>query len=70
MMNDMNIVKVRTYPISRYASVEVAGREFRVVNEVTGIISDRVYRTYAAARGAAFELGNQYYNTERLAGWR
>lgn len=64
------IIKTKTYPVSRYASVQVEGAEFRVINEVTGMIGEIVYATYAAAKDAAREVSDHYYHTERRAGWR
>lgn len=66
----MNVVKSKTYPITRYSSVEVEGRSFYVWNEVTGLRQDYVYPTYDDAKQAARELGDHYYHTERRAGWR
>ena len=66
----MNVIKTKTYPVTRYSSVEVSGRSFRVINEVTGMVQDYVYPTYDDAKQAARELGDHYYHTERRAGWR
>lgn len=67
----MTSSNTREYRVTRYASIEVKGREFRVINEVVGDYhSDIVYPTYAAAKDAAYEISDSYYHTERRAGWR
>jgi hypothetical protein len=63
-------MQTRQYPVTRYTSIEGCGNRWQVWNEVTGLLLDRVYKSYAEAKQAAREIGDQYYHTERRAGWR
>lgn len=63
-------MNIREYPVTRYTSVEGHGNEWRVYNNVTGIVLERVYKSYAEAKQAAREIGSQYYYVERRAAWR
>jgi hypothetical protein len=63
-------MQTRQYPVTRYTSIEGCGNRWQVWNEVTGLLLDRVYKSYAEAKQAAREIGDQYYQTERRAGWR
>ena len=63
-------MQTKEYTVTRYTSVEGCGNEWRVYNNVTGLVLDRVYKSYADAKSAAREIGNHYYHTERSAGWR
>ena len=63
-------MQTKEYPVTRYTSIEGVGNEWRVYNNVTGLVLDRVYQSYADAKSAAREIGDHYYYTERQAGWR
>jgi hypothetical protein len=63
-------MQTREYPVTRYTSVEGCGNEWRVYNNVQGIVLERVYRSYSEAKQAAREIGSQYYYVERRAAWR
>jgi hypothetical protein len=60
----------KEYPVTRYTSIEGRGNQWQVWNNVTGLLLDRVYGSYAEAKQAAREIGDAYYHTERRAGWR
>ena len=63
-------MQTREYPVTRYTSIEGYGNRLQVYNNVTGLLLDRVYQSYADAKQAAREIGDHYYHTERRAGWR
>jgi len=63
-------MQTREYPVTRYSGVEGSGNQWRVYNAVTGLVLDRVYKSYNDAKQAAREIGDHYYHTERRAGWR
>lgn len=64
---DMGIAMIneREYRVTRFSSIVGYGSQWRVLNEVTGLVGDVVYRSYKAATAGAIEVGNHYHSIER-----
>ena len=56
---------MKTYTINRFAEVEGAASTWYVINMVTGLAQETVYRTYTEARAAADFLKTYYQAVER-----
>ena len=55
----------REYRITRFSSIVGYGSQWRVINEVTGLEGEVVYRSYADAKQGAVEVGDHYRTIER-----
>lgn len=64
---DMGITMIneREYRVTRFSSIVGYGSKWRVINEVTGLEGEIVYRSYHDAKQGAVEVADHYRTIER-----